>query len=191
VSKKELRQSALQSRRAIPSTRITELSWRVEENLVAQKEFRDARCIASYVAKEDEVQTAPILERALSEGKVVVVPVVDKTSDELLFFEIHNVRELSPGRFGVREPKRTGATVPLLETDLVLVPLLAWDGRGHRVGYGKGYFDRALAARGSSTAIGLAFESQAVPHVPEGRTDVQLDMVVTEKQVLRFGRKAA
>ncbi|MDA4136531.1 MAG: 5-formyltetrahydrofolate cyclo-ligase [Thaumarchaeota archaeon] len=191
MNKKELRQSALQSRRAMPSTRITELSWRVEENLVGQKEFRDARRVASYVAKEDEVQTAPILERALSEGKVVVVPVVDRQSDELLFFEIRNVRELSPGKFGVREPKRNGSPVPLSETDVVLVPLLAWDGRGHRVGYGKGYFDRALATRGSSRAIGLAFESQAVTQVPEEVTDVQLDMVVTEKQVLRFGRKAA
>jgi 5-formyltetrahydrofolate cyclo-ligase len=190
VNKKELRQGALQSRRAIPTTRIIELSWRVEENLVAQKEFREATRIASYVAKEDEVQTASILERALSEGKAVVVPLVDKSSDELLFFEIHNVRELSPGMFGIREPKRNGAPVPLRETDVVLVPLLAWDERGHRVGYGKGYFDRALAARGSSRAIGLAFESQAVSHVPEGQTDVQLDMVVTEKQVLRFGRKA-
>ena len=78
----------------------------------------------------------------------------------------------------------------LSETDLVLVPLVAWDDRGHRIGYGRGYFDRALAMRGPSLAIGLALESQHVPTIPEVPSDVSMDMVVTEKRVLRFARSA-
>jgi 5-formyltetrahydrofolate cyclo-ligase len=191
VNKDELRQNALQSRRAIPSARIAEMSRRLEENLVAQKEFEGARRVASYVARADEVQTAPLLERVLSQGKTVVVPLVDPPSERLLFFEIHSLRDLSPGTFGILEPKRTDRPIPLSETDVVLVPMVAWDGRGHRVGYGRGYFDRALAERGPSLAIGLAFESQSVPRVPEGPSDVRLDMVVTEKGAFRFGRSAA
>lgn len=191
MSKGDLRQNALRSRRAIPRTRIAEMSRLVEGNLVAQREFESARRIASYVAREDEVQTAAILEGVLSRGKSVVVPLVDPPSDRLLFFEIHSLRDLSPGRFGIPEPKRADRPIPLSETDVVLVPMVAWDVRGHRLGHGRGYFDRALAERGPSLAIGLAFESQSVPRVPEEPSDVQMDMVVTEKGAFRFGRNAS
>jgi 5-formyltetrahydrofolate cyclo-ligase len=127
----------------------------------------------------------------LAEGKRVAVPLVDDPSHSLLFFEIHGLDELSPGRFGVLEPGRGSEQMTLSETDLVLVPLVAWDDRGHRIGYGRGYFDRALAMRGPSLAIGLALESQHVQTIPEVPSDVSMDMVVTEKRVLRFARSAA
>jgi len=188
LSKNEIRQTYLQARRAMPRELIVEKSRRVEENLVAQKEYLEAKSVAGYVAREDEVQTVPILERVIAGGKKMVVPRVDPVSDQLQFFEIRGTRELAPGRFGILEPKGTGAPVPLDETDIVLVPLIAWDGRGYRVGYGKGYFDRALSTRGSSAAIGLAFESQAVPRVPDSGSDVPLNLVVTENRVVRFGK---
>ncbi len=191
MSKTQLRQAALESRRAIPRTRNAELSARVEENLFAQREFGEAALVASYVAMADEVQTAPILTRAISSGKRVAVPLVDVPSGRLLFFEIGDLSELSPGHFGVLEPRSNGRQVGLDETDCVLVPLLAWDRRGHRIGYGRGYFDRALKDRGDSVAIGLAFESQYVPHIPDQPSDVRLDMVVTEDGAVRFDPKGA
>ncbi len=160
----------------------------VERNLVSQREYREARVVASYVSTEDEVQTIGIIRRMLAEGMRVTAPLVEAPSGTLVFLEIHGLGDLSPGHFGILEPRRGTPPVPLSESDLVLVPLVAWDVRGYRIGYGKGYFDRALAARGRSLSIGLALESQRVPRVPEGPTDVPLDMVVTEKRVLRFAR---
>jgi 5-formyltetrahydrofolate cyclo-ligase len=191
MTKNELRHSALESRRAIPRTRISDLSRLIDANLNALKEFQSAKSIASYVAMSDEVQTAPILKRLLSKGKTVAVPLIDSPSERLLFFRIQSLADLSIGRFGILEPRRQGHPIPLSQTDIVLVPLIAWDERGHRVGYGRGYFDRALAERGRSIAIGLAFESQSVAHVPDEESDVRLDMVVTEKRAVKFGRGAA
>lgn len=191
MSKSQIRQSAIESRRAIPASRIASMSGDVQKNLEALKEYQEAKNIAVYVAKGDEVQTARILERAISGGKSVAVPLVDVPSGTLLFFEVTSLADLSPGHFGVLEPKRGARPVLLSETDLVLVPLLAWDPRGHRIGYGKGYFDRALATRGNSLAIGLAFESQRVERVPDQPYDVKLDILVTDKRVLRFSRSGA
>lgn len=186
VTKGRIRKSSLRQRRAMPRLLNAELSAAIQSRVFAAPEFSDAKVVACYVAKEDEVQTAPIIERALSMGKEVVVPVVDLRENRLLFYPITAISDLSPGYFGVLEPARRGRPVALTQTDLVLVPLAAWDERGQRIGYGRGYFDRVLAARGGSVAAGLAFESQRVERVPNGPSDVGLDMMFTEKRVLRF-----
>jgi 5-formyltetrahydrofolate cyclo-ligase len=163
----------------------------VEERLVSEKEYRRARAVATYVSKEDEVQTQGLIGRMLKEGKKVVVPLVDSPSKSLHFFETRGLEDLSPGRFGILEPLRRSAPVALEDCDVVLVPLVAWDEEGHRIGYGKGFFDRALASRGQAFSIGLALESQQVQRIPADRSDVRLDMIVTENRVLRFGGSGA
>jgi 5-formyltetrahydrofolate cyclo-ligase len=191
MSKEELRAEALYSRRKISISQLARESLLVQENLAAQDQYRRAKLVVCYVSRDYEVQTTGIITRMLAEGKRVAVPLVDDSSHSLLFFEIHGLDELSPGRFGVLEPGRGSEPVTLGEADLVLVPLVAWDDRGHRIGYGRGYFDRALAMRGASLAVGLALESQLVPVIPEVPSDVSMDMIVTEKRVLRFARSAA
>lgn len=191
MTKSEIRAEALQTRQAIPRDSLLELSRTVIRNLASQREYVGARTVATYVSKEDEVQTSGLITRMLSEGKRVVVPRVDGASGNLLFFEIRGLRDLSPGRFGVLEPAPGPLPVPLSECDVTIVPVVAWDERGYRIGYGKGYFDRALAKRGGSTSVGLAMEIQRVPEVPAGPSDVPLDIIVSEKRVLRFSRKEA
>jgi 5-formyltetrahydrofolate cyclo-ligase len=190
MSKSQLRTEAIEARRAIPRARLVQESLLVEENLASQDEYRDAKMVASYVSKEEEVQTGGIIGRMFAEGRRVAVPLIDPPSETLIFYEIHGLGDLSPGHFGILEPGRDTPPIPLDETDLILVPLVAWDDRGHRIGYGKGYFDRALASRGRSFAVGLALESQRTRKVPDGPSDVRLDMVVTERRVLRFDRGA-
>ncbi|MGD0636896.1 MAG: 5-formyltetrahydrofolate cyclo-ligase [Nitrososphaerales archaeon] len=190
MSKEELRAEALYSRRKISISQLARESLLVQENLAAQDEYREAKLVVCYVSRDYEVQTTGIIVRMLAEGKRVAVPLVDDPSHSLLFFGISGLDELSPGRFGVLEPGRGSERVTLSETDLVLVPLVAWDDRGHRIGYGRGYFDRALAMRGPSLAIGLALESQHIQTIPEVPSDVSMDVVVTEKRVLRFARSS-
>jgi 5-formyltetrahydrofolate cyclo-ligase len=188
TSKSQLRSEAIEARRAIPRAQLVQASRLVEENLASQREYRDARVVASYVSKEDEVQTDGIIRRMFTQGKRVAVPLIDLPSATLTFSEIHALGDLSVGHFGILEPGRDATPVPLSETGLILVPLVAWDDRGHRIGYGRGYFDRALAGAGRPPAVGLALESQRIRKVPDGPSDVRLDMVVTEKRVLRFDK---
>jgi 5-formyltetrahydrofolate cyclo-ligase len=145
--------------------------------------------VISYCAKDDEVQTRPIIERALEEGKRVAVIVTDVPSKMLSFSEVASFTELAPGQFGILEPK-PGRMRPISigQADVVLVPLVAWDERGHRLGYGAGYFDRALAGATRTTKVGLALESQRLAQIPESTHDVPLDIIVTEKRVLRPAR---
>jgi len=188
--KQELRAEALLNRRSIEPEELAALSSRVAANLRSMEEYKGAKLMISYCAKEDEVQTRPIMERALAEGKRVAVIVTDVPTKTLSFSEIGSFEDdLAPGTFGILEPKPGKARpVPFAEADIVLVPLVAWDEKGHRLGYGAGYFDRALAGARRITKVGLALESQRLARIPESRHDVPLDVIVTERRVVRPAR---
>jgi 5-formyltetrahydrofolate cyclo-ligase len=188
--KQELRALALTKRRSIDPEELAELSSRVGANLRSLREYKAASLMISYCAKEDEVQTRPIIESALAEGKRVAVIVTDVPTKRLHFSEIESFEDdLAPGTFGILEPKPGKLRpVPFAEADIVLVPLVAWDEKGHRLGYGAGYFDRALAGAKRITKVGLALESQRLARIPESRHDVPLDVIVTERRVVRPAR---
>ena len=191
MSKSEARKEALRLRRQLSPREVQALSASVRENLLQLPEYSASRVIACYVAKEHEVQTAGILNAALASGKRIIVPRSDPISVTLTFHEIHGLDELRPGHFGVLEPAPDSKTISLSEADLVLVPVVAWDSRGNRMGYGMGYFDRALKGRGRATCAGLAFEIQLHDTLPSSSTDIPLDMIITEKRVVRFQRGGA
>lgn len=187
AAKQKLREEALRKRRSISPGEVASLSALVASNLLSLPEYASARLVVSYCAKSDEVQTRGIIERAIADGKRVAAIVTDVASKTLSFSEIRSFEEdLAPGRFGILEPK-AGRTRPvsLLDADLILVPLVAWDDRGHRLGYGAGYFDRALERAGRVSKVGLALESQRLEGIPATRYDVALDAIVTERRVVR------
>lgn len=190
-NKAELRQSALKARREVPRERLVQLSEAVMNNVISSIEFEKSKVLATYVAKDDEVRTEGIIGYSLKEGKRVLVPVSRPSKTTLVFSELHDYRkELASGNFGVLEPKKEFLRpVPLEEANLVLVPVVAWDDFGHRLGYGKGYFDSALARVGMSTfTMGLALECQRVPRIPAEMHDVKLMAVATEKRIVRQAR---
>ncbi len=186
MDKKEARQQALRARRSLAPEEVGSLSGRIRDRLLALPQYMGARVIATYVAKKDEVQTEGIIRSALSSGKKVLVPRTDAASMRLDFCEIRALDELVPGYFGILEPPPTSRPVPLSSAQLVLVPVVAWDEKGGRIGYGKGYFDRELKHRGGALSVGLAFESQRIEEVPATRSDVPLDAFVTERRTLVF-----
>jgi 5-formyltetrahydrofolate cyclo-ligase len=190
AKKQELRVMALRKRRSLDPEELAAQSSLVAANLFTLKEYTGARLIASYCAKADEVQTKAIIEQALNDGKRVAVIVTDVPSKTLHFSEIESYDDLAPGTFGILEPKQERVRpVSLAGADVVLVPLLAWDEKGQRLGYGAGYFDRALAGARRITKVGLGLESQRLPNIPTSRHDVPLDIVVTERRVVRPPRR--
>jgi 5-formyltetrahydrofolate cyclo-ligase len=188
MGKEDLRKKALEARRALKPAEIARVSTSVEQNLLSLAEFRRAQTVASYVAKEDEVQTEGIIERAIADGKRVLAPRAEPSTNHMKFYQVTAMDELESGDFGVLEPKEGLPEVPLSESQVIIVPIVAWDGRGYRLGYGKGHFDTELPHRGRSVAIGLAMEPQRIDRVPESDTDVPLDMIVTEKRIMRFSK---
>ena len=188
MSKSELRASSLRSRRSLSSGEMQVLSERVAERFVGLLEFVEAKVVATYVAKDDEVGTSRIIEGATAAGKTLIVPRSDPSGGTLSFHVIRSMSELSRGHFGVLEPSAEAEEVLLDSADIAAIPVVSWDERGHRLGYGKGFFDRALAASPGPLRVGLALEAQKAPSIPQSPGDVPLDVIVTEARTLRFGR---
>ena len=146
--------------------------------------FRDARCLALYSAIHNEVSTDEIVEHALDSDKSLVFPRV--SGEDLEFVVIESPAELISGAFGVKEPKGCNL-VPIDKIDLVVVPGVVFDQRGHRLGYGRGYYDRALAkCQIRCIKVGFAYDFQLVEKLPATDYDETLSVLITESQTLNF-----
>lgn len=129
--------------------------------------------IATYVAMRSEFDPGLLMMRVTSLGYHIACPRV--TPEGLAFHLVTSAAELVPGPFGTREPS---AEAPQAEPSLILTPLLAFDRFGNRLGYGKGYYDRAFARWPAARRVGLAFAEQEVTAVPHGQSDVPLEHVI-------------
>lgn len=181
-----LRQQALARRRAQPQK--DELSGRILARLCERTEYAQARTVMFYVDMRSEVRTRPFLPHALASGRRIVVPFC--ADNELGLFHLESLDELGLGTFQILEPRpelraSPAKTVSAADLDLVVVPGVAFDRRGGRLGYGRGYYDRLLrCVRTDTRLIALAFECQlfpAVPTIPD--RDVCMDVVITEQAV--------
>ena len=131
--------------------------------------------IGAYVARESELDPAPLLHALRKRGHSIALPVIEHKNNPLLFRIWADGDILETGPLNIPQPS---ASAPICAPDLFLVPLLAFDRRGHRLGYGGGYYDRTLVNKKS---IGLAFSAQEVPEVPTTSNDVPLDHIITER----------
>ena len=131
-----------------------------------------------------ELDVRPLLHALHGRGHRVALPVTPKRGLPLAFRRWRPGTPLGIGSFGTRHPADGESLVP----DWLLVPLLAFDAAGHRLGYGAGYYDRTLAALPHATAIGAAFAAQHVPEVPAGPDDIPLTAIATEAGIVRTRR---
>jgi 5-formyltetrahydrofolate cyclo-ligase len=153
-----------------------------------------ARTVAGYVAAKGEIDPASALAGAAAGGATVALP---RVADGRMRFHRADFRPLLPerfgplvpGRFGLLEPAATSPEIPLEALDVVIVPGLAFDAEGRRVGFGGGYYDGAFGGAGTGSKrpalIGLCYDFQVVPRCPDGAGDVPVDVVVTDARVLR------
>ena len=144
--------------------------------------FRRAKTVCCYVALPYEVQTWRMIEEMLSRGKRVVVPVMQPRTKRLRLSDVRNpATELARSAFGVLEPIRTALrAVRVRDVDLVLVPGLAFDRHGHRLGHGQGYFDRFLSRVPRTTpTVGLAFRFQLLDRLPTTPHDRAVSTILT------------
>lgn len=160
-------------------------------SLIAQSEFRNARTVMIYLTIPCEVDIAEIALSAWRDEKDVVAPRVDWDQRHMIAVNIHSLHSgLTVGQFGLREPV-AGQPWPVEDIDLVIVPALAYDRHGRRLGRGAGMYDRFLAAPGlRAIRCGIAFCDQVVDELPVHDYDVPVDMLVTDKEVLRFPANA-
>ena len=166
-----------------------ELSRAICERFAGLPAYRDSQTVMCYVHVRDEVRTQRFLEALVGRDKRVVIPYC--VGDDLRLFLLEDMAELSTGCFGILEPDQRLRSLQHKhleagQIDLVMVPGVAFDIQGGRLGHGRGYYDRLLAeARPDTPLVALAFECQLFPRIPMGPHDVYMDLVVTEKEVYR------
>ncbi|VVB52723.1 5-formyltetrahydrofolate cyclo-ligase family protein [uncultured archaeon] len=146
--------------------------------------YSSAKTVAFYVSFGSEVETVSLIKREVAEGvKKVIVPYVDGSN--LGWVHVTDFSDLAPGKYGILEPKkelRRAQPADITSADVVIVPGLAWapHKRGFaRIGYGKGFYDRALSKINAPT-IGVAFKEQVVPHIPVEESDMTVDYLVSD-----------
>src|SRR4029079_9386323 len=150
--------------------------------VLASPSYAAARAIHCYLPMRSEVDTRPVIADALAQAKRVAVPIVVPRAAELAHAWLASLAAdaLIPGTFGTFNPRDLRPATPG-DWDLVIVPLLAFDRRGYRLGYGKGYYDRLLAAS-LVASIGAAFAAQEIDALPAEAHDIALDWIATERE---------
>jgi 5-formyltetrahydrofolate cyclo-ligase len=178
-AKAELRAKVVAELKKMTATERAAASLQACALLERQAVWRAAKAVLFYAPLPDELDIWRLLEDALAGGKTVALPRFDAEQKAYVACQILRAdTDVQAGRFGIREPRESCPRIPLNRLDFILVPGVAFDLNGHRLGRGKGYYDRLLAAF-NGPACGVAFEQQIVRRVPNEAHDVRLSCILT------------
>jgi 5-formyltetrahydrofolate cyclo-ligase len=182
--KEELRRQAREVRCRLPPGEAARLSAGIERYL---RELIDGESpVMVYASKPGEVDTHGLIAWLLARGTRVVVPIIEQDSRSLRLSELRDPADLKPSTFSVPEPIGHEIPVDPESIGLVVVPLIAFDSRGFRLGYGAGYYDRFLEKHPHMKKIGVAFACQEMEVVPADENDIPMDIIVTENGITRI-----
>ena len=175
MDKIALRRQIREMKRAMTAEQIESASARLAEQFLATDYYRNAKTIYGYLPYNQEVRTVPILEQALRDGKRVAVPKV--FGDEMRFIYLTDLSMVEKGYSGIPEPVADG---PEGEDPaaLVLMPGLAFDPQGHRIGYGGGFYDKFLAKEPGHPTVALCYAFQMLPNLETDAHDIPVDCVI-------------
>ncbi len=172
-------------REEMPATKKKVWDASICHNLLRLREYQENDTIFLYVSKDIEVNTYPIIQKALGHGKRVAVPLCIPGTYLMEFYYIRGEQDLEPGSFGVMEPVVSQCEkVQDLSHGLCVVPGFSFDAKGFRLGYGKGYYDRFLSSFGGFTA-GICYANCIQWNLPHGYYDRPVDVLVTENYIRR------
>jgi 5-formyltetrahydrofolate cyclo-ligase len=184
AEKSRLRLAAAATRDAVPAERRGSAAIAIRDRVLEAGPVMTGAIVSFYWPMRSEIDPSPLAEALADRGHVLALPVVVDRAAALIFRRWRPGDELRAGGFGTQVPHEAAGIV---RPDTLLVPLLAFDRRGFRLGYGGGFYDRTLAAlraAGGAVAIGLAYAEQEIDAVPVGPSDARLDAVVTDREMI-------
>jgi len=183
MPKKSLRRVMLDRRCGLSPDEWAGLSCDIQHRLLDSELYAGARVIALYAPVKCEVDTSVVMREALGAGKTVLFPAV--AGGALLFREVTGDDDFVRGAFGIAEPSGECPCRLPDEADCIVVPGVAFDRSGRRIGYGKGYYDRTLhRLEGTGRLVGFGFDFQLVEEIFGEPHDVALDLIITERQLV-------
>jgi len=179
IAKNDLRKRLRKRLRGMPETWRADCSAKVCALLARQQVWREAKAVLFYAALPDEIDLTALMEAALAEGRTVALPRFSAETGAYAACQIEDFsRDCAPGKFGVQEPAARCPIIALNRLDLALVPGVGFDAAGHRLGRGRGYYDRLLAGV-TGTRCGVAFDEQMTPEIPAEPHDITLNCIIT------------
>jgi 5-formyltetrahydrofolate cyclo-ligase len=185
--KKIIRKMIKERKNQVTADYILSSSKKITITLIETDAFKTANTIMCYLSFGNEVDTKPIIDQCFKEGKTVLVPIIIKNEDGTSHIEASQLidpeSDLAPGTMGILEPQVSKIRIRDPRTiDLVIIPGLAFDKKGNRLGYGAGYYDHYLERlRDDCNQIALTFSFQLIDHIPTHKHDKQIKNIITER----------
>ncbi|MEW9121210.1 MAG: 5-formyltetrahydrofolate cyclo-ligase [Thermotaleaceae bacterium] len=186
--KKEMRRQVLELRGTLSPEELEKKSMAIFSHLTNSSLYQNANAVMAYIDFRNEVKTDRIIDDLITSNKKAIVPIcIPKTREMLLSQLLNPHEELAPAHFGVLEPKAEYIRpVNASNIDLVLVPGVAFDRKGYRIGYGGGYYDRFFEKLPKKIpSLALAFDLQLIDSVPTDAFDQAVDYIVTESGIIQ------
>jgi 5-formyltetrahydrofolate cyclo-ligase len=182
--KDRLRKETVRKLKALPKAYREESDRKICGRILSLPEYQEAGTLFTFVGTKDEIDTMSLIKDALKAGKRVGVP---RSGDGgvMAVYAITGEEDLKPGRFGILEPVEAAELIPIEEIDFCVIPCLACDLKGNRLGHGGGYYDRYLSRRRMATVV-VCYHELVLPEVPVMEHDVPVDRVVTEQVVVEL-----
>ncbi len=186
-TKDEIRNKIAKTLAALSVNEIEEKITRIESRLFEFANFLESNIVLLYISSTSEVNTLKIIERCFNYNKIVILPAFDATKHEMKLMKIDNLdADLTPGPRGILEPDSSSCNVVPIECiDIAIIPGVAFDEKGGRIGSGDGYYDRLIPKLSITTRkVALAFENQIIPQVQMESHDRYVDIIITEKRII-------
>jgi len=187
LAKSNIRKKLLYTRNSIPKTEIIDNSKIINNKVILTREYQIAQTIGVYYPIGSEVTTFDIISHAIEKKKEIALPkVMDST--KIQFFKVIEESfekiKFKKGKYGIYENFMSNTYID--KFDLLIVPGIAFDIKGNRIGYGKGYYDRFLSFDRAKCIMGLAYETQIVYNISKNEHDIPVDMIITEQRIIRI-----
>ena len=172
-------------RRNLPESLVISWSKQITEYFCSWPIYHRCESVMFYLAMPDEVQTEQMIKDALRHGKQVCVPLLGEKYGEMTAAEITNMDELIIGKYGLKMPNsKTARCILPSSIQMIVVPAVAFDRNGNRLGLGAGYYDRFLTEAGNSVLIGMAWECQLADKLPDEEHDIKMQYIMTENGLI-------
>lgn len=182
--KKDLRKIILNKRNSIDNNTKEEMDRELFNKLINLDLYKEAKNIFIYLSFGSEIDTKPIIDRALEEGKEVYIPKVYKINKEMKAIRLNSFEDLEKNFMGILEPKDDSNLIAKENIDLIIVPGAVFDLEGNRIGYGGGYYDRFLSnIKDKRNKIVLAYDLQIVGNIEAEEHDIKVDYIITNSRI--------
>lgn len=179
-----LRNKILNIRKNLILEEKIKLDEKIYSKLFNNEMFSKAKNIFIYISFGTEINTKPIIEKALEENKNIYIPKIYKSDRSMKAIKLNSFKDLKENSMGILEPVQDGDYIDKENIDLIIVPGVVFDEEGNRIGYGGGYYDRYLSdIKEVSNKIALAYELQVLDFIGEEKHDIKVDYIITEEKV--------